>query len=111
MRVRPIRLTDLSEEDLEALIEEATVDCYDPYEQEAGFCAILEDKLGIPFTTTLFGVKVTVKKLEQHDEDIHAICVHGHEEQAIPLTQLPISSPPPNGIAWLDAYRHFRRFS
>jgi hypothetical protein len=109
--LKKARLTDLGDEELDALIEEATVDCYDEYEQEAGFYATLEDKLALPFTTTIFGVNVTVKQIEQGDDGIHAICVHGEEKQAVPLTELPIPSPPPKGIEWLGAYRHFRRFS
>ena len=34
--------------DLDALIEEATVDCYDEAEQVAGFFACLEDELELP---------------------------------------------------------------
>ena len=50
--------------DLDALIEEATVDCYDEAEQVAGFFACLEDELELPFTTRLFGVDVLVEQIE-----------------------------------------------
>src|SRR3954449_12595757 len=51
--------------DLDALIEEATVDCYDEAEQVAEFFACLEDELELPFTTRLFSVDVSVEQIEQ----------------------------------------------
>ena len=45
---------------LQKLIERATVDCYDEYEQRAGFCATLDDNLGFPFEANVVGEKVKV---------------------------------------------------
>jgi hypothetical protein len=39
---------------LEALIEEATVDCYDEYEQATGLFTMIEDELDLPFTMHIF---------------------------------------------------------
>jgi hypothetical protein len=47
---------------LEAMIEEATVDAYDDDEQLTGLFSMLEEHLVVPFTTTVLGVEVTVKK-------------------------------------------------
>ncbi|HXX96799.1 MAG TPA: calcium-binding protein [Candidatus Bathyarchaeia archaeon] len=35
-------------QELEEIAEEASTDCYDEYEQIAGWCAYLEDKLDLP---------------------------------------------------------------
>jgi hypothetical protein len=34
--------------ELEEIADEATTDCYDEYEQIAGWCAYLEDKIDLP---------------------------------------------------------------
>jgi hypothetical protein len=45
---------------IEALIEEATVDCYDEYEQATGLLTMIQDELDMPFTTRIFGLEVAV---------------------------------------------------
>lgn len=39
----------------EAMIEEATVDCYGEYEEFAGMLATLEDRLEFPFEARVLG--------------------------------------------------------
>ena len=46
----------LSEAELDALIDQATVDCYNDDEELAGFAVMLEDNLALPFETTALGV-------------------------------------------------------
>jgi hypothetical protein len=46
--------------DLEALIEEITVDCYGEEEELTGFLAYLEDALERPVEATVVGVPVTI---------------------------------------------------
>jgi hypothetical protein len=55
-------VSELSEAELDALIAQATVDCYNEDEELAGFAAMIEDNLAVPFETTVLGVTVTVKK-------------------------------------------------
>jgi hypothetical protein len=45
---------------LDELIEEATVDCFDEEEQASGFFAVIEDNLPLPFTTRILGVEASV---------------------------------------------------
>jgi hypothetical protein len=56
---------ELSEEELDALVEEATVDAYNNEEQLGGFAVMIEDNLEMPFETTVLGVMVTVKGVTQ----------------------------------------------
>jgi hypothetical protein len=46
--------------ELDALIEEATVDTYDEIEAVNGFLAAIDEHLAVPFSTTVLGVEVTV---------------------------------------------------
>ena len=69
---------------LETLIEEATVDCYDEYEQAAGLLTMIQDELDLPFTTRVLGMEVAV-------------------------SDLPLPLPPPDGAQWIAAYRLWAR--
>jgi hypothetical protein len=49
---------ELNEAELDALIDEATVDAYSEDEQLAGFAVMIGDNLAVPFETTILGVTV-----------------------------------------------------
>ncbi|SBT54289.1 hypothetical protein [Micromonospora narathiwatensis] len=92
---------------LEAMIEEATVDT-DGYEDErAGLFAMIEEHLAVPFTTTVLGVEVTVRKVELAADSVVAVCVRDRHWQRVGLLDLPLPTPTPDGAAWIDAYRHW----
>lgn len=94
------------ENGLRALIEEATVDCYDESEQVSGFFTMIEDNLVVPFTTEVLGVEVAVTGVELADGDrIVAACQRGRHEQRVSVLDLPLPDPAPPGAEWLEAYR------
>jgi hypothetical protein len=92
---------------IEALIEEATVDCYDEYEQATGLLTMIQDELDMPFTTRIFGLEVAVVSVEQDDSGLGvvAVCERQGERQRLSLSDLPLPSPPPEGAQWISAYR------
>lgn len=93
---------------LDALVEEAIVDCYDESEQAMGLFAMLEQHLKLPFVTRVLGVEVTVEEIDVTDRDeIVAICERDGERQSIRLADLPLPEPPPEGAEWIEAYRHW----
>jgi hypothetical protein len=92
---------------LEAMIEDATVDAYDEDEQLTGLFTMIEDHLVVPFTTTVLGVEVTVTNVDLTGDRIVAIGTRGRDRQRIDLLDLPLPTPPPDGTAWIDAYRHW----
>ncbi len=93
---------------LDRLIEEATVDAYNDSEQAGGFFAMLEDNLSLPFVTQVLGQEVTVAKVDITKGDhIVAICSRGKATQAIPILDLPLPDPRPEGAEWIDAYRRW----
>jgi hypothetical protein len=98
---------------LETLIEEATVDCYDEYEQATGLFTMIEDELDLPFTTRIFGLEVAVVAVEQDDSGLGvvAICERQGERQRLSLSDLPLPSPPPEGAQWIVVYRLWARHS
>ncbi|WP_370026817.1 hypothetical protein [Planotetraspora sp. GP83] len=85
--------------ELEALVEQATVDAYDEHEQLSGFHVMLEEHL-----------TVTVKKIDMlPGTGIVAICMRGPHRQAIGILDLPLPTPRPDGSEWIDAYRQWCR--
>ncbi len=100
-------MKELSEAELDALVDEATVDAYGEGEELAGFAVMIGDNLAVPFETTVLGVTVTVKKVDQSASGIVAICVCGKHRQAIPILDLPLPDPPPQGAEWIAAYRRW----
>jgi hypothetical protein len=102
--------TKASDAELDALIEEATVDAYDESEQLTGFHTMLAENLEMPFKTEVLGVEVTVEKLDWTDNNqIAAICTRGKSSQRIAILDLPLPKPPPKGAEWVDAYRRWGR--
>ncbi|MDQ3576522.1 MAG: calcium-binding protein [Actinomycetota bacterium] len=93
---------------LAALIAEATVDCYDDSECVTGFHTMLDDNLVVPFQTMMLGVDVTVTSLDlTEDEHIVAVCSRGRSKQRVPILDLPLPTPQPEGAEWIDAYRRW----
>ena len=94
--------------ELDRLVEEATVDCYNESEQACGLYTMIEENLAMPFETQLLGVLVVVERVDLTARDeIVAVCRRGRDRQRIPLLDLPLPSPRPAGEEWIAAYRHW----
>jgi len=92
------------------MVEEATIDAYGESEQFGGFLTMIEEYLHVPFTTTVLGVEVVVKKIDMTEgEEIIAVCHHGKYKQRIPILDLPLPSSHPEGAEWIVAYCYWRR--
>ncbi len=91
------------------MIESATVDCYDESEQTTGWFTMIDENLGVPFETTVLGVPVTVERVDlNRSEQIVAVCTRGRAQQTLPILDLPLPTPPPDGAEWIEAYRQWR---
>jgi hypothetical protein len=98
---------ELSEAELDELVEQAIVDAYSDDEQMTSFYTMIEDHLALPFTTTVLGVEVRVERVDLTGSGIVAFCARGGHRQAIPILDLPLPVPPPPGWEWIAAYRHW----
>ena len=95
---------------LDELIEEALVDAYGESEQRTAFFTVLEERLAVPFETEILGVFVTVQRIDLTvDDQIVAICRRGKTRQRIPILELPLPVPRPDGAEWIEAYRRWAR--
>jgi hypothetical protein len=96
--------------ELDRLIEDAIVDAYGESEQRVGFYTMLEERLGLPFKTEVLGVSVTVERIDMtDDEQIVAICRRGRSRQSIPIVDVPLPKPLPEGAECVEAYRRWAR--
>jgi hypothetical protein len=96
--------------ELDTLIEEATVDCYNEHEQISGLFTMIDEHLVLPFDTEVLGVTATVTKVDLTiDHEIIAICHRDTHKQTIPILDLRLPAPPPDGAEWIEAYRRWRR--
>jgi hypothetical protein len=102
-------MTGLSKAELNAMIEEATVDCNDEEEALTGFATLVEENLEVPFETTVLGVTVTVTGVTHTSHGLVADCARGRHRQAIHLLDLSLPQPPPKGAEWIAAYRRWTR--
>ena len=94
--------------ELDELIEQATVDCYNDSEQVTGLFTMLEEHLGMPFQTNVLGVAVTITGVDLTTSDqIIAICQRDGHRQTIPILDLPLPTPAPSGWEWVEAYRRW----
>ena len=99
-----------SKQRINELVEQAIVDACGEAEQRTGFFTMLEENLGLPFTTKILGLPVIVERLDLTDADeVVAICRRGRNRQKIPILNLPLPIPPPEGAEWIEAYRHWAR--
>ena len=95
---------------LDALIAEATVDCYNESECVTGFYTMLVDLLAVPFQSEVLGVEVTVTGVDLTEEgQITAVRMRGAATQRIPILDLPLPTPPPEGAQWFEAYRRWAK--
>ena len=102
-------MTGLSKAELDAMVEEATVDCNDEEEQLTGLAAMVEENLEVPFETTVLGDAATVTGVTHTSHGLVADCARGRYRQAIHLLDLPLPDPPPKGAEWIAAYRRWVR--
>ena len=96
------------EKRFDQMIADATVDCYNEEEQVTGLFTMIQDQLVVPFKTLVLGVGVTVEGVElTTDGQIVAICTQDEFRQTVPILDLPLPTPPPEGAEWIEAYRRW----
>jgi len=98
----------ISKRKLEEMIEAATVDCYNESEQITGWFTMIDEKVAVPFETIVLEVPVTVERFDlDRNEQIVAVCRRGRDRQSLPILDLPLPNPPPEGAEWIEAFRRW----
>jgi hypothetical protein len=101
----------MDEKRLEALLEEAIVDCYDEEEQFTGVLITLDESLQFPLQAKVLGQVVEVTGLDQARSSLRrgilATVRAGDQESRIPLSELEFIDPDPTSAEWLAMYRYW----
>jgi len=98
-------------ERLQALIEEATVDCHDEEEQHTGLLTMIEDQVVCPFRARIIGEEVTVTGFEpsQRGYGLLAICERNGKRYRIDVNSLEWVEPYPEGFEWIEAFQAWQK--
>ena len=99
----------VSEERLEALLEEAIVDCYDEEEEFMGVLITVDEKVNWPLLATLAGMPVEVLGLSESASStrrgIVARIRRGGKEYTAALADLTFGKMDESSAEWLAMYR------
>jgi hypothetical protein len=80
------RTAGISEERLDELVDEATIDANGESEQATGFYTMMANDLELPFETEVLGVQVTVEAIDfAGDDRLVAVGKKGSKRQRISL--------------------------
>jgi hypothetical protein len=92
---------------LDALIEEATVDCWGQEEQRTGLLTMIEDQVVCPFRAKVIGEEVTVLEFEltEHGCGLLAVCERKGKKYRVDLNSLEWVKPLPAGFEWIEAFQ------
>jgi hypothetical protein len=95
---------------LRALIEEATVDCYNDYEQHLGLMTMIEEHVVCPFQAKVIGEEVEVVELCGPDSGfgLDAVCHYKGKDYKIDAGALEWPRRKPAGFEWVEAYLAWR---
>ncbi|MCL5784629.1 MAG: calcium-binding protein [Patescibacteria group bacterium] len=98
----------LTYEELEELIEEATIDCYGEYEEINGFACTIEDKVEFPFFANIVSEEVEVIGIDIRGDEVTAVCKRKGKKHTVNLLDLEIDPKKVKGYKWIEAYRVWR---
>lgn len=101
----------MDEDRLNALLEEATVDCYDEEEEFAGILCTLAECLNFPLKATALGGPVEVVGLHENRSSLRRGIIarvrKADEEYPMALAELEFVELDPISAEWLAAYRYW----
>lgn len=94
---------------LEALLEEATVSCYDSEEEFWGIFCMLSGRVSFPLRASVQGEAVTLVGLDEPssspEQGVIARICEGDQEHTVPLAETELVDPDPTSAEWLAAYQ------
>ena len=97
-------------ERLQALIEEATIDCYGEYEEHTGLMSMIEENVVCPFQAKVIGEDVEVVELRspQSGFGLDAVCRSKGKDYRMDISSLEWPKKKPKGFEWIEAYQAWR---
>lgn len=101
----------MDKEKLEALLAEATVDCYGEDEEFTGMMCMLGEELRFPLSATVVGELVAVIGIDERRSSLSRGVVarvrRKGQDYRVGLAELEFVDPDPTSAEWLEAYRYW----
>jgi len=91
------------------MAEEATVDCYNEYEQCSGWACTLADELPLPLKCLIFGEEAMLVNVDTDETGISVLGVitKNKKKIRIPIQDVEVVDKKGKGLDWLGAYRYW----
>jgi hypothetical protein len=102
----------LDPDEVQATLEDATVDCYDEYEQHSGLLTMVQQELAVPFRARVLGEEVVVVEVEFPNDDafgLDLVCERGGKRHRVEARSVELIPPLPDGHLYLAAYLAWKR--
>ncbi len=96
---------------LDALIEEATIDCDSEEEAHVGFMTMIEENVVCPFMAKVIGEEVEVVEIRSTEVGlgVDAVCRYKGKDYRINIQSLEWPKQKPEGFEWIEAYRSWQQ--
>lgn len=93
----------------EEIIEEATVDCYNEYEQISGWVCVLEENIPASCNCLIGKEKAILDKIDSNDSssEIFGYIKLNKTKIRVPIEDILFEDP--NLMKYIDAYRYWRK--
>ncbi|OAM88572.1 hypothetical protein OH491_10760 [Termitidicoccus mucosus] len=102
----PPSTPQFSKSKLQAMVAEATADCYNESEKTTGFYTMIDEHLDLPCEVVIGGAPMTLERIKVTEDDtIEAVCASGRHRQNTSVLELKFVAPLPAGYEWVEAYR------
>ena len=101
---------DRNEARLRALIEEATVDCYNEAEEHMGLMNMVEENVVCPFKAKVIGEDVEVVELRSPEAGfgLDAVCRYKGKDYRLDVSSVEWPKKKPQGFEWIEEYLQWR---
>jgi hypothetical protein len=102
----------LDKTEVEEALENATVDCYDEYEQHSGLLTAIQEELEFPFQVQMLGETVIVVDMEWPENDefgLDLVVERNGQRHRVEARSANLLPPFPKGHLFLAAYLDWKR--
>ena len=106
---RKMKISKQNKNKFERMVEEATIDCYNEYEQCSGWACTLEEELPLPLKCLIFGEEATLVDVgaDEHGTAVLGVITKNKKKIRIPIQDVEAIDKIAKNLEWLKAYRYW----
>ncbi len=97
---------DKKEKKFQKMAAEATVDCYNEYEQSSGWACTLAEELPLPLKCLIFGEEAMLVDVDTDESgtSVLGVITKNKKKIRIPMQDVEVVNKKYKGLDWLGAY-------